>query len=86
VFHRHSQIPPITIRANAQPGIEGSSATAPLVEATACARPSNPLIDSPQIHQKGVPHPSASKASAAASLGMITNVVSGIATMLANTP
>ena len=45
-----------------------------------------PSIAPPLIHQNGVPQPTASSASAAASLGMMTNVVSGMAMMFPNTP
>ena len=86
VFHRHSQMPPPTIKANAQPGIEGKSATAPLVDEMAWASARRPSIAPPLIHQNGVPQPTASSASAAASLGMMTNVVSGMAMMFPNTP
>ena len=84
--HRHSQTPPVTIAANAHVGIDGRSATAPRDELTQWARPSSASIEIPHNHQKGAPNPSGSNASAAASSGMMTKVVSGIAMMLAPTP
>ena len=79
-------MPPAAIAPNAHAGIDGKSATAPFADEIEWASHSSPSIASPVIHQKGCPQPTMSNANAAASLGMITKVVSGIATMFPKTP
>ena len=72
--------------ANAQPGIEGSIATAPVAEETEWAIPSK-RVDGDAAHEpERLPQSTASSNSAPASSGMMTKVVSGMATMLAPTP
>jgi hypothetical protein len=66
--------------------MEGSSATAPLVADTEWASHSRRSIEPPHRNHSGLPRPIESSSSEAASSGMITNVVSGMAMMFAPTP
>ena len=61
-------------------------ATAPGASATPCASPINASRARSVIHQKGAPSPTLSSSKASASAGMMTKVVSGIATTLASAP
>ena len=82
--------PPISvpdmIAAKAQTGIDGSIDTAPgkLLTLWAIANISDTAC--PATHQNGAPNPTMSNSSAIASNGMMTKVVSGIATTLASAP
>jgi hypothetical protein len=86
VLHRQSHTNPIIISANAQIGIDGRRATAPFVADIEWASHSSRLIEPPHRNQKGLPSPAESNSSATASSGMMTKVVSGMATMFAPTP
>src|SRR3569623_3602757 len=61
-------------------------ASDPGAPAAACAIHNSSASALPVTHHNGTPSPMASNASASASAGMMTKVVSGIATMLASAP
>ncbi|MCY1172843.1 hypothetical protein D9M73_129870 [compost metagenome] len=64
----------------------GSGATDPGTAAVVCAIHSNRSSDRAVAHQNGAPAPMQSNSNASASSGIVTKVVSGIATILATAP
>ena len=86
LVHRNSHRPPATIVPNAHGGIAASNATAPRLRRRNAPGRAAASSDRPHSHHKGAPSPAMSSNSAPASSGMMTKVVSGMATMLAKTP
>lgn len=86
VCHSSSHSPPNIVSPKPQGGKTGSVATAPGALATAWASAISAFSAYSATHQKGAPNPTESNSNASASIGMITKVVSGIATTLASAP